>query len=84
MMTTSTIAFFGVGLVELLLLFPIFLLSILGFVFWVWMLVDCLVNEPSEGNDKLVWVVVIIFTNVIGAVIYFLVRRPKRLSESGS
>jgi len=57
------------------------LLAILATVFWIWMLVDCALHEPSEGNDKLVWVVIILFTHALGAIIYFLVRRPKRPRE---
>ena len=70
-------------------LIPIFILLVAGCagiaaaVLWIWMLVDCLVNEPSEGNDKIVWVLVLIFTSWIGALIYLLVRRPKRIAESG-
>ena len=54
--------------------------------FWVWMLIDCLKNEPSEGNDKLVWLLVIVFTKIFGAAIYYFVRRPRRpaLGPSGS
>lgn len=51
--------------------------------FWIWMLVDCAMKETSAGNDKLVWVLVILFTHWIGAVIYFFVRRPKRVTELG-
>ena len=43
------------------------------------MLVDCLKNEPSEGNDKIVWLLVIVFTKFIGAAIYYFVRRPARM-----
>ena len=50
-------------------------------IFWVWMLIDCLENESFEGNDKLIWTLVIIFTSSLGAVAYFFVRRPKRLHE---
>ena len=53
-------------------------LGLFGMLFWVWMLIDCAVNEPSTGNDKLVWVIIILFTHVLGAVIYLLVRRPRR------
>nr|WP_245527585.1 PLD nuclease N-terminal domain-containing protein [Methanosalsum zhilinae] len=61
-------------------LFGIFFFAvfIFGTIFWIWMLVDCALNEPSEGNDKLVWVVIIVFTHLIGALIYFLIRRPQR------
>ena len=47
------------------------------------MLVDCASNEPSEGNDKIVWILVILFTFFIGAAIYYLVRRPERMRNHG-
>lgn len=52
-------------------------------VFWIWMLVDCATKEPSEGNDKLIWVLVIVFASWVGALIYFLVRRPERIRTCG-
>jgi hypothetical protein len=54
-----------------------------GTVFWIWMLVDCLMNEPSQGNDKLIWGLVILFTHFVGALIYFVIRRPTRIHELG-
>lgn len=51
--------------------------------FWIWMLVECLMYEPSEGNDKLVWALVIVLTNWIGALIYLFVRRPERIRLHG-
>ena len=60
-----------------------FELGILGMLFWVWMLVDCAVNESSAGNDKLVWVIIVLFTHVIGAALYLFIRRPRRLMEMG-
>jgi hypothetical protein len=59
------------------------ILPILVGIFWIWMLVDCATKESSEGNDKIVWIIIIIFTNFIGALIYFFVRRPKRKAELG-
>lgn len=52
-------------------------------IFWIWMLVDCLMNEPSEGNDKVIWVLVIVFTHALGALIYLLARRPQRKAKYG-
>jgi hypothetical protein len=57
--------------------------GLLGMAFWIWMLIDCITNEPSEGNDKLIWVVVIVLTNWLGALIYFIVRRPQRKQQFG-
>lgn len=51
--------------------------------FWLWMLAECATKEPSEGNDKLVWVLIIIFANVFGALIYWIHRRPQRVMELG-
>jgi hypothetical protein len=53
------------------------------FLFWIWMLIDCAMNEPSEGNDKIVWVVIMVFVHFIGALIYFFVRRPERIRLHG-
>ena len=57
--------------------------AVLATVFWIWMLVDCAMKEPSQGNDKVVWVLVILFTHVIGAALYFFIRRPKRIAQTG-
>ena len=52
-------------------------------VFWIWMLVDCLVNESSQGNEKVIWAIVIVLTHFVGAALYFLIRRPTRKAELG-
>jgi hypothetical protein len=49
-----------------------------GFLFWLWMLVDCATKESSEGNTKVVWIIIIVFTYIIGALLYCVVRRPQR------
>lgn len=73
------VAFFG-----LILVIVLALISIGVTVFWIWMLIDCLMNEPSEGNDKLIWALVILLTHGVGAIVYFLVRRPQRIEQFGS
>ncbi|RMF63629.1 MAG: PLDc_N domain-containing protein [Calditrichaeota bacterium] len=59
------------------------LFSAVAAIFWLFVLVDCLRNEPSEGNEKVIWVVVILLTNFIGAVLYLALRRPKRIAQYG-
>ncbi len=73
---------------EHFIFFPLFMLIGLAFAllttgFWVWTLVDCLVNEPSEGNEKIVWAVVIAILHVMGAALYFFIRRPERIQQFG-
>jgi len=67
---------FGIGeLVFLLFLAP---LCLLAFVFWVWMLVHAITNQGLSDLEKLIWVIVMIFTHFLGALIYFFVGRPKK------
>ena len=54
-----------------------FLFAIAASVFWLWMLIDALVNEPDTGQ-KILWFLVIFFLHFIGALIYFVVRRSGR------
>jgi hypothetical protein len=61
----------------------VFLAAVFSFVVWLAALVDCATKEPGEGNDKIVWVIIIVFTQVIGAVLYLLVRWPQRIRETG-
>ena len=67
----------------LLLVLAVFIVVLLTMALWIWMLIDCITNEPSEGNDKITWLLVIIFTNWVGALIYYFIRRPKRIATFG-
>jgi len=62
--------------------FGIFFLLAMGI--WIWALVEVLTKEPSEGNDKLVWALVVALTGIVGALIYLLVRRPERKKKYGA
>jgi hypothetical protein len=53
------------------------LIGLLLFAFWLWMLVDCIQRGPSGGNEKIIWVLVIVLLGPIGAAVYFLVQRSK-------
>jgi len=57
--------------------------AVAGFVFWVVVLADCLLNETREGNERIVWTLVVIFTLVVGAALYYFLRRPRRVAETG-
>ena len=34
-----------------------------------------------KGNEKLIWILVVIFLPILGAILYFLIGRPKRLKK---
>jgi hypothetical protein len=65
----------------MILALAIALVAFFGFIFWLWMLVECVTKESDQGNTKIVWVIIIIFTNLVGAVLYFLIQRPKHYVE---
>jgi hypothetical protein len=68
---TFMMAFFNLGVAGLIAL----ALTVFLFVFWIWMLVDCIKNERLSDTQKVVWVLVIIFLHALGALIYLLARR---------
>jgi uncharacterized BrkB/YihY/UPF0761 family membrane protein len=65
------------GFQELLVILLV-LLVISACVFWIKMLIEAATKEPDTGNTRLVWVIIIVFTQIIGALIYYFVRRPQR------
>ena len=44
-------------------------------VFVIWMLIDAITSNLPP-MEKLIWVLVILFLHVVGALIYFFVGRP--------
>jgi hypothetical protein len=68
----------GFGIIHILLFMILAPFTIAVFVFWIWMLVHAITNPGLRDIEKLIWVVVILFTHFIGALIYFFVGRPRR------
>jgi membrane-associated phospholipid phosphatase len=67
----------GIGLPEIFIVLVLFPATLLLGIFWAWMLVDCATKEPDP--DRLVWVIIIVFTNILGAALYYFIQRPRRL-----
>jgi hypothetical protein len=59
-----------------LLVLAIWFYMIAASMFWLWMLLEALVHEPS-ANRRVLWFLLILFLHVIGALIYFFVRRSR-------
>jgi len=52
------------------------IISLIGMIFWILMLIDVIKRDekqfPSKGKDqKLIWLLLIIFTSYIGSLIYY-------------
>lgn len=71
--------FLGPVLALIALWVIIIFLGFLGTIFWVWMLVHCILNKKVRDVEKLIWILVLIFTHLLGAILYyFLVKRRKK------
>lgn len=68
--------FIGLGIFWFLFM----VIGILGTIFWILMLIDCI---KHERDDKIVWVLVILIINLLGALIYyFVVKRNRKVGKS--
>ena len=70
---TFLFLFTGGLLITLLVILFIFLIPLLA-------LISVLMNE-FKGNEKIMWVIIIIFLPFLGSLLYFLVGRDKRLNK---
>ena len=58
------------------------LIALAFLALWIWALVDCIKREFPGENDKMVWLIVLIVSFVVGlswlaAIIYLIVGRKK-------
>jgi len=49
-----------------------FFAFVVSIAFWAWMVVDCATRKFKGDVDKIVWILILIFLNLLGAFIYFL------------
>ena len=62
----------------------IVVLSVIQIALLVWALIDIMRRKDSEvsGEKRWVWILVVLFVNMIGPIIYFLVgRKPKAVED---
>jgi hypothetical protein len=67
--------------------FALFLIVwLVGWTLTMWALVDS-IKVPDDSlyraGNKLIWVLVILFANFVGAIIYFAVGRPSAAATAG-
>ena len=71
------------AIIPIFIILAIFTVGIGGTILWVWMLIDCATNEPAEGNEKIIWILILIFTHLLGSLLYLMIRRPERIKLYG-
>jgi len=48
------------------------------FIFWVWALIDILKSDFKDSINKLIWLLVVFFFYVFGAVLYYFIGRGQK------
>lgn len=61
------------------------ILALVATAFWVFTIVDCVVQHPSRhrGVSKPVWIVLVILLPVVGGLLWFAVGRSRRSRAGG-
>lgn len=49
------------------------LISIIVLAFWIWMIVDCAQRKFKNDVEKILWLVIIVLGQWIGALVYLIV-----------
>ena len=73
-------SFLFIGVFQLIIILVVLLLGILPTII---ALVDILKSEFT-GNNKIVWVLVVLFANFFGAILYFLIGREQKITVKKS
>ena len=63
------------GFLSLFLVF--WVLALAASIFWLWMVIDVLLYEPTT-EEKILWFLVVFLLHFVGALVYFFVRRKGR------
>ena len=55
------------------------ILVVAALALWIYALVDAIKNPALSSNERLIWILVIVFTSWIGALVYLIIGRKKRV-----
>jgi len=62
-----------IGIQEIIVFLIFFLIPILAFV--------DIVRSKFSGNMQLIWVIIVLFFNVLGSILYFIVGRNQKIQQ---
>ena len=69
----------GIGILIFILVMSIIGLVIFLFIFWILMIIDAATRKFKNDTDKVVWILIIVFLQIIGAIIYyFVIKKPDK------
>ncbi|MHB1660734.1 MAG: PLDc N-terminal domain-containing protein [bacterium] len=56
-----------------------FLFWIASIVLWISALIDILKSDFRGGSDKIVWLLVVVFLPLLGAILYFTIGKNQKI-----
>ena len=68
----------GIGIYELIVL--VVIIGILAIPFWIIAIIDIL-KSRFEGNDKLVWLLVVTLLSVPGIILYRVIGKKQKIKS---
>ena len=63
----------------MIIMLLIVVLGTIIFIFWIWMIIDCAKRDFKKDTDKTVWILVIIFLNVVKVVDKNNIKKKKKI-----
>lgn len=54
-------------------------LGIIGLAIYAFTIYDVITSDFPNQNDKLIWIIIVVLVPLVGAVLWFLVGRGKRI-----
>lgn len=70
-------AMLGFGLIWIFFILAGIVIGIAATIFWIIEIVDVAQRRFADPNLKIVWLAVIIFGHVLGAIVYYVVGKPQ-------
>ncbi len=58
-----------------------FLFWIASIVLWISALIDILKSDFRGGSDKIVWLLVVVFLPLLGAILYFTIGKNQKVNK---
>jgi hypothetical protein len=68
----------GIGIYEIIVL--VVFISILASPFWIMAIIDIL-KSRFEGNDKIVWLLVLVFLGIPGIILYRVIGKKQKIKS---
>ncbi len=68
----------GIGIYEIIVL--VVFIGILASPFWIMAIIDIL-KSRFEGNDKIVWLLVLVFLGIPGIILYRVIGKKQKIKS---